>query len=59
MIIDQEYWGGPWMLWTVAVLVLWESIGTTFSLLPAVASRDEYKLLPRVSTDFLLGFCHC
>lgn len=47
------------MLWTVAVLVLWESIGTTFSLLPAVASRDEYKLLPRVSTDFLLGFCHC
>lgn len=48
------------MLWFLSVVVLWGSIGTTFfSLLPAFASRDEYKLLPYVPTDCLLGFCLC
>ena len=28
----------------------------SFSLLPAVASRDESKLLPHVSTDFSVRF---
>lgn len=51
------------MLWTVhplpSMAVPWGSVGTTFSLLPAAASRGEYKLLPHVPTGSLLGFCHC
>lgn len=69
IIIDQEYGGGgsPWMLWIVRASLdavdscCGGSLGEyrNYFLLPAVASRDESKLLPRVSTDFLLGFCHC
>lgn len=43
----------------LSLVVVWRSIGTAFSLLPAVASRDGYKLVPHVPTDSLLGFCHC
>lgn len=39
------------------MVVLWGDIGTTFSLSPAVASRDEYKLLLQVPTDSWLGHC--
>lgn len=52
---------GKYLLWTVwpfvSVVVLWGDIGTTFSLPPAVGSRDEYKLLPQIPTDSLLGHC--